>query len=112
MKTNLPPLNEDLLKKIFDGVYAIAGQSPEYERTPDERIQALLDTLYAMQRFNYRFRPDDTRLLFDLFDAHFNFERNSEGTTMWLALILAIQELYGFTDGKLVEVIRQVTARK
>lgn len=65
----------------------------------------------SMQRFNYRFRPDDTRRLFDLFDELFNFELNSEGTTLWLALILAVQELYGFSDSKLVETIGEVSIR-
>lgn len=112
MKNNLPSLNEALLNRIFDGVYIIVGHSPEYERTADEHEQALVDTLYAMQKFNYRFRPNDTRRLFGLFDAQLHFEINSEGTTLWLALILAIQELYGLTDSKLIEVIRRVTIRK
>lgn len=105
MKNNLPLLDQKLLNKMFDAVYI------GYEKTSDERINALIDTLYAMLKFNHHFRPDDTRRLFDLFDAQFNFERNSEGTTIWLALILAIQELYGLTDSKLVEVMRQMTLR-
>ena len=111
MKNNLPVLNEALLNRIFDGVYGGGGQQSN-ELIGHEPVQALIDTLYAMQKFNYRFRPDDTRRLFDLLDKQFHFELNSEGTTLWLALILAIQELYGFTDGKLVEVMRQVTVRK
>jgi hypothetical protein len=31
---------------------------------------------------------------------------------MWLALILAIGELYGFSDQKLLEVMKQVKVRK
>ncbi|MDD5300331.1 MAG: hypothetical protein PHD65_07535 [Gallionella sp.] len=107
VKNNLPPLNEVLLNQIFDGVYGGAGQQPN-ELIGHEPLQALIDTLYAMQRFNHRFRPDDTGRLFDLFDAQFNFERNSEGTTLWLALILAVQELYGLSDSRLMEALGEM----
>lgn len=103
MKINLPPLDQALLIRIFDGVYSGVGQASEH--ASDELTRTMINTLYVMQRFNYSFRPDDTRRLFDLFDELFNFELNSEGTTLWLALTLAIQELYGFSDSKLVEVI-------
>lgn len=105
MKNNLPPLDQVLLNRIFAGVYGGGGQPPESGRTEHASVPALIDTLYAMQRFNYRFRPDDTRRLFDLFDELLNFELNSEGTTLWLSLTLAIQELYGLSDSKLIEVM-------
>lgn len=107
MKNNLPFLDQERLNLIFEGVYDAPG-----DWQTGDRIAALINTLRAMQQFNYRFTPDDTRRLFDLFDAQFNFERNSEGTALWLALILAVQELYGFGDSKLIEVMRQVTVRK
>lgn len=111
MKLNLPPLDQALLSRIFAGVYGGGELQPEYGWKNDVSILALLDTLYAMQRFNHRYRPDDTRRLFDLFDELFNFELNSEGTTLWLALILAIQELYGYSDSKLVKVVGEVSIR-
>lgn len=107
MKNNLPFLDQERLNLIFEGVYDLPG---DWES--EDRIAALINTLRAMQQFNYRFRPDDTRCLFDLFDAQFNFERHSEGTMLWLALILAVQELYGFGESKLIEVMQQMTVRK
>ena len=112
MNNDLTYLNSERLNRIFDGVYRCVEPNLESEPMPDEKIQALMDTLYVMQKFNYRFRPSDTRSLFDLFNRQFHFEINSDGTTLWLALILAIQELYAFSDSKLVDVIRQVTIRK
>lgn len=106
MRNNLPILDQYLLNKIFDAVYI------GYEKTSDERIDALIETLYAMRQFNHHYRPDDTRRLFDLFDAQFNFEQNSEGTTIWLALILAVQELYGLADSELIQAMRLVTHRE
>ncbi|WP_281285455.1 hypothetical protein [Deferribacter autotrophicus] len=34
-----------------------------------------------------------------------------KGTSLWLSLILAIKELYGFSNRKLVEVVKQVAIR-
>lgn len=106
MKNNLPPLDQELLNIIFDSVYI------GYKQTSGERIHALVDTLYAMLQFNFFFRPDDTGRLFDLFDVQFNFVPNTEDTKTWLALILAVQEIYGLTDSKLVEVMRQVVLKE
>lgn len=111
MRKNLPRLNQERLDMIFARVYP-SGVSQQGEPIAEDRIQALIDVLRAMQTFNYHYRVDDTNRMFDLFSSQFNFEMNSEGTTLWLAMILAIQELYGFTDGKLVEVMRQVTVNK
>lgn len=111
MRKNLPRLNQERLDMIFERVYP-TGVSQQGAPVAEERIQALIDVLRAMQKFNYHYRFDDTRRMFDLVSSQFNFEINSEGTTLWLAMILAIQELYGFTDGKVVEVMRQVTVRK
>jgi hypothetical protein len=65
-----------------------------------------------MQSFNHQHRPDDTGHLFGFFDPIFNFEHHSEGTTLWLSLILAIKELYGFSNEKLIAVLQQVSIRK
>lgn len=107
MKRDLPFLDQERLDKIFTGVYDLPG-----DFKTEDRFISLTRTLRTMQQFNYHFRPNDTRHLFYLFDAQFNFEQNSDGTTLWLALILAIQELYSLTDSKLVELIFQITVRK
>ena len=112
MKSNLPYLNQDRLNIIFDHVYDIVGVNKGNQIFDEEKLSHLLDTLKSMQLFNYQHRFDDTRELFGLVDVVFNFERNSEGTTLWLSLILAIKELYGFSDMKLVKVIKQISIRK
>lgn len=112
MKNNLPFLNQERLNIIFDHVYNIVKLQESTQSFQNKRLDQLLDTLKAMQSFNYRHRPDDTRVLFELMNEVFNFEVNSEGTTLWLSLILAIKELYGFTDKKLLVVMKQVSVRK
>ena len=112
MKNNLPFLNQERLNIIFDHVYNIVKLQESTQSFQNERLDQLLDTLKAIQLFNYRHRPDDTRALFEIMNEIFNFEVNSEGTTLWLSLILAIKELYGFTDKKLLVVMKQVSVRK
>ena len=109
---NLPYLTQNRLNFIFEGVYGFDGIPAQMLNTEEEIIVDLAKTLYAMQQFNHHYRWDDTRQIFGLMSENFQFEVNSEGTTLWLSLILAIQELYGFTDKKIVEVICQVTVRK
>lgn len=111
-RKNLPYLDQERLNYIFDAVYDTVPESATETLYRDDKMASLLCTLKFMQGFNHRFRWDDTRELFPLFDPIFNFERNSEGTTHWLAMILAIQELYGFADQKVVEILRLVTVRK
>jgi hypothetical protein len=111
MKKNLPYLNQERLDFIFNAVY----ENPETikeQAFDDSKLGCLLLTLKTMQHFNHWYRSDDTRSLFTLLNPFFNFERNSEGTTLWLSLILAIQELYGFSETKLVQVMQQVSIRK
>lgn len=113
MKTDLPYLNQARLNCIFDHVYDSVGINKGKTIFEDERLVDFFEMLKSMQNFNYRHRPNDTHPLFHLLNERvFNFERNSEGTTLWLALILAIKELYGFSDEKLVSVLKQVSVRK
>jgi hypothetical protein len=82
MKNNLPYLNQERLNIIFDHVYDIADVNEDEQKFDEKKFSRLLETLKSMQSLNYHHRPDDTRQLFGLFDGIFNFERNSEGTTL------------------------------
>jgi hypothetical protein len=112
MRKNLPYLNQDRLNTIFDHVYDIVSDEKNESAFNEKRLSHLLETLKSMQSFNYQYRPDDTRALFELMNKIFKFEKNSEGTTLWLSLILAIKELYGFSDTSLPKVMKQTTIRK
>ncbi len=112
MKKNLPHLNQERLTIIFNHVYDIASGHEAENGFREEGLSDLLETLQAMQLFNFRHRPDDTRELYGVASHVFDFEPNSGGTTYWLSLILAVKELYGFSDDKLVSVMKQVKSRK
>ncbi len=106
-------LNQERLDCIFDHVYDNVGINEGKAIFKDEKLADFFDMLKFMQNFNFRYRGNDTYPLFHLLnDRVFIFERNSEGTTLWLALILAIKELYGFSDEKLISVLGQVSVRK
>lgn len=104
----LPYLDQALLDQIFDGVY-----DPELERIEDEALRDFLDTLYTLQTYNYHHRPKSCTALFSLFEQTVGpMECNSEGTTLWLALGLALKELYGMRTSTLRDLLAQVTTRK
>ena len=108
MRKNLPYLNQERLNVIFEHVYDVVSNDTNIQLANDEKMNEFLTALLAMQSFNYKCRPDDVRELFFLMANDFSFERNSEGTTLWLALALAIKELYGFSDKKFLAVMTQL----
>lgn len=103
----LPFLDRALLNTIFDGVY-----EHNVEDIESESVRDFLRVLYMMQDYNCRYRPQACADLFPLFEETVGpMEPNSEGTTMWLALGLAIVELYGMRRSTLRGLLAQVTVR-
>lgn len=84
----LPYLDQPLLNAIFAGVYS--GDTTGIAET---QLKDFLNTLYAMQAYNYQYRFETCATLFPLFEETVGpMERNSEGATMWLALGLALKD--------------------
>lgn len=104
MKRNLPPLNSELLKLIFDNVYSSSVTSELFSN--DEKTDSFLKMVMVMKDFNYRYRQDDLSIVFNLTDSIFKYEPNSEGTGIWLGLILAIQELYNLNENQLIQTLK------
>jgi hypothetical protein len=105
MKSNLPFLNKETLEFIFKNVFFNPGQKIE-NTSQEEKIVAFLYALTALKDFNYRYRENDLKELFELVDPLFNYDMNSEGTAIHLSLILAIKDVYGFSNEKLIEVMK------
>lgn len=104
----LPILDQELLDAIFASVY-----DGDAEHISDAPLGDFFNLIYTLQRFNYRYRPETCAALFPLFEETVGpMERNSEGTTLWLALGLAIKELYGMRRSTLKNLLAQVTVRK
>lgn len=106
-KRELPILDQKLLDLIFDGVY---GQ--EFEQPLDEPVKDLLAVLYTLQGYNYRYRQGVCFDLYPIFKETVGPMEQSEGTVLWLALGLAIKELYGMRNSTLKGLLAKVTVRK
>lgn len=111
-KTNLPYLNQERLNYIFEAVYDGLPEDTSAILHGDDKMASLLCTLKAMQAFNHWHRCDDTAEMHPITEGIFVFATNSEGPTFWLALILAIKELYGFSDAKMRDLLKLVAVRK
>lgn len=112
MKKNLPEINTDTLETIFKYVYS-GFMSKDYEiEEKYEEIIDLITVLKSMQIYNYKQRNDDTRELFFQLNNIISFEINSEETTLWLSLALAIKELYGIPNTKFNNLIKKLVRKK
>ncbi|AWI81776.1 hypothetical protein CEW87_21930 [Parazoarcus communis] len=111
-RKNLPYLDQERLNYIFEAVYDPLPENAAETLYGDDKMASLLCALKSAQGFNHRFRWDDTCDLFHQFDPILNFAHHTEGTTLWLAMILAIQELYGFSDEKMRNLMKIMTIRK
>jgi hypothetical protein len=105
LKTNdngLIYLDKAIMNAIFDCVYDFdeKGHGLKHETRKlmkNEQFKYYIQMLKAAQEYNYRYRFEATSELFPIFEATVGpMERNSEGTTLCLAMGLALKELYGF----------------
>jgi hypothetical protein len=105
---DLPFLDQPILDTIFNCVYGV-----DLEKIEDQQLRDFLGVLLSMQQYNYQYRNRATAVLFPIFEETVGpMEINSEGTTLWLALGLALKELYGLRISSLKALLRQVTVRK
>ena len=111
-KNSLPYLNQERLDYLFEAVYDPLPANAHETLYGDDKMASILCAIKGMQGFNHRFRRDDTYELFHEFDKILHFARHTEGTEMWLSMILAIKELYGFSIQKMIELIKLTTVRK
>lgn len=111
MKRNeraLPVLDQQLLDIIFEHVY-----NKDPEEIADKELCDFIKLLLAMQDYNHSYRWSEYHPLFPVFEGTVGpMEKNSEGTDMWLALGLAIKELYGLRLSTLESLLKKITVRK
>ncbi len=103
-KKDLPPLDPERLNLVFSGACGCNLESIE-----DDFTKHYLNTLYNMQFYNFTFRQNDCDSLYGLFEIILGpMERTGEKTKLWLALGLAIKELYGLDNIKLGNYLHHV----
>jgi hypothetical protein len=104
-------LNEETMTAIFDCVYGEDDylKPKTIQLLKDEMFHEFIKLLLMQSEFNYRYRQGVTAELFPLFESTVGpMERNSDGTTHWLALGLAIKDLYGLRNSTLKELLKKV----
>ncbi|MFT5686214.1 MAG: hypothetical protein ACI8RZ_007170 [Myxococcota bacterium] len=110
----LPWLDAAVLDTIFDCVYgvtdAVRASRPLLK---DPAVGDLVAVLLTMQAYNAKWRPRALgRWLPVLEGALGELEHNSEGTTQWLALAVALRDLYDLRSTTLGELLTSTTVRK
>lgn len=108
-------LDAEKMNAIFDCVYGISdGLNKNTKKLlKEEEFKDFIKLLLTMQNYNYCYRFEETAKLFPLFEFTVGpMEVNSEGTTLWLALGLAIKELYGLRRSTLQGLLKEVKVRK
>lgn len=104
----LPVLDQRLLNTVFEHVY-----NKDPEEIADKELRDFIKLLLAMQHYNHWYRSDEYIQLAPMFEATVGpMETNTEGTDMWLALGLALKELYGLRRSTLESLLKKITVRK
>jgi hypothetical protein len=125
-------LDKDVMNAIFQCVYyvfqvdsngmiIVDNDQDSYRFTnnvtkkllKNSRFQHFIRELKWRQEFNYRNRTDDCYPLFDLFEQTIGpMERNSDGTTLYLALGLALKEYYNLREATLLRLLKLVRIKE
>jgi len=120
-KNGLPALSSKLLNLVFGCVYRMPDEEEISKRSylaplrnleENDQLMEYLHLIENMSLYNYRHRWKQYHDLYEIAVPILgSFETNSEGTSLWLARILAIKELYGLTTDELKGVLRKITIR-
>ena len=103
-QNELPVLDTAFITEIF--AYALHG---DLSKEMPEQKQNFFKMLYAMMDYNYSYRRRSIEKVAPLvIEAIEPIEMNSEGPTFYIALGLAIKDLYGLSLPKFREVMNLV----
>ena len=104
--TDLPYLDPSLLKTIFINANS---KEEDLEKIKGRQLRDFVEMLLAMQKYNVRHRSHQLQKLFPLVDELTGpFEPDKESTALWIALVLAIKELYGMRTETLKTVLKKM----
>ena len=104
--TDLPYLDPSLLKTIFANN---SGKEEDLAKIKSRQLRDFMVMLLAIQKYNARYRGHQIQKLFPLVDEETGpFEPDQESTVLWVALVLAVKELYGMRTETLKTVLKKV----
>lgn len=93
-------IDEEIIQAIFSCVYGLnENDSKTKKLLKNKKFNDFMHMLLMMQQYNYQYRFSQLEELFPLFEETVGpMERNSEGTSFWLAMGLSLKDLYGFRN--------------
>lgn len=114
LRNSLPELNGESPDFIFDHVSEIFGILGENEMEKGCKLGNLLGIRKGLHRFNYahRLETPSSSIKRQPVPSGLEPQSNSDGCVMWLAMLLAIKELYGLSNLDLIKTIREIRIRK
>jgi hypothetical protein len=103
--TDLPYLDPTLLKTIFAN---LEGNEEGLAKIKSRQVRDFIEMLLAIQKYNVKHRSHQIQKLFPMVDEETGpFEPDKESTVLWVALVLAIKELYGMRTETLKTVLKK-----
>jgi len=105
------PLTADLLNMLFESVYGVTPETEQFLRQ-NTWARPIFDAIIARQQWLYA--NDINRYpMYERVEPILGpFQINSDGTTLWLAMCQALQDLYRLTDDELCLALSRVSVRK
>lgn len=102
MKISFPLVTKRRLRWLLDQAYRPLLDKLDIDcKEVDDADSKLLRIASLVQHSNIKYRQKDIAELYQIFNIPDFLEPNSEGTTLWLAMALAIKELCSLTDEEL-----------
>lgn len=108
MKINLPALTKKRIRWLLDHVYETETLTLPTEGSVSVADTRLFLVVKSVQLTNLQYRGHECEELYRLFSEPYFLDPNSEGTTRWLAMALAIKELCALSDDELKALLTSV----
>ncbi len=107
---DLPFLDQNTLDTIFN---CAEGHEEDLEKIRGRQMHDFVVMLLAVQGYNIKYRTRQLQKLFPLMEEAIGpMEANSEITGLWVAMALAIKELYGMRPDTMKTVLKKLTVQK
>lgn len=91
----LPWLDSALMDSITERITeTFLPKETPYAKWEEKEIRDFMETLFTLQHFNYQYRQEEAARLTDWITPLIPDTRNTDITRMWLAMALAIKDLY------------------
>lgn len=106
---DLPFLDQFTIDTLFR---CAAGRDEDLDKIKSGQVRDFVEMLLAMQVYNIKYRTRQVQKLFPLLEETLGpLDASSEKTALWVALALAVKELYGMRPETLKTVLKKVTTR-